>query len=993
MYELKAKKLHFHLLLTIAVLITFFLLSGMVVNADDNSVVEVTYVNGDIVEYETFDDATTDLDGAISIVLLKDVVSTHQVVIPKGTDVTLDLNNHGITRTAGQGIFLVKGKLTLTDSKVKNGEADIIDAIHVGDDHLASFGSDGNAKSNLMLEGGYITGGGGTACGGAVAVDGGTFIMEAGTIFGCKAEGDAIPFDDVNDSAFYPGGGAIYVNSGEFIMNGGELYGNMAATDSEHTVGGAIGMNGGSITIDDAYISTNYCTGYGGGIYIAGNADFHNASHVIYNEAEYGGAIYAALLSNTSLDEAYLFENEAKAGGAIYAAGTFSISGGYIKENKAQYGGAIYTQSLAYGDCTLYLYHGTNILLNTDEEYGAVVITENTELHLGGNVSVRNNVAGSTNSNLCLLGNNYIFFDGEMDRQSGIGLNPVGFDLSSGYGQIITVGWSEYMKDKDPNTIFTLDKDNYKLKTGAMNEVYLLDAGTEYRNVSFITYPGEDVYQDFMIAKSIETMVLPGVGIQGRIHKGWTVDGETKVYEIGEEYTFENDQDITFVAASDEAFMTLYAPLDGKIPEGWTQDGDEGWVAFGGYVCHYGEAGTQSRLITEPLDLTGAKAAVLTFYFMNSNDGEHADTLDVSYRVDGGEWSEPILTIDVPCAGWYYDSDELPGETYTSNVEFGFRATSKEEQTICLFGVAISIPGHYWYFELAESGDEILASCENAPRCDTGGEASIKILAPEMKGYMDGKSPLARLEDLDEFNRLTGFDLTTDYIDYADAAGNELEQAPTKPGTYKASITFDFGMDPVTAFVEYTITASNEWIDGKWYGKDGSQTYEYTAGWEKTEKGWIYVDEAGVFPKNCWRRIDGKWYYFDAEGVMESNCYRKGWYLTKSGAWDGEAAAEGWVKTEDGWNYIAGEALASGWTKIDGKWYYFLENGKAAEGEFVKGYWFKTGSCAWDEGKKATWHRTAKGWWYGYDGWYAKSRSYTIDGKSYKFDAKGYMVE
>ena len=991
------RNLSVRILLAGALLLAFLMVSGMVVKAEgENAVVEVTYVNGDITEYETFDEATTNLDGVVSIVLLKNVESPHQVVIPKGTDITLDLNNCGITRTAGEGIFLVKGKLTLTDSRVINGEAKVVDSICVGADHLAQFGDDASFKPCLIVEGGYITGGGGTACGGAVAVDGGTFIMEAGTIFGCKAEGDKTPFGEMDDPAFYPGGGAVYVNSGEFIMKGGELFGNKADTDSERSAGGAIGMKEGSITIDDAIVSSNYCSGYGGGIYIAGKADIHNNAYVIRNEAECGGAIYAALLSDTSLSEAYLFDNEAVAGGAIYAAGILSITDGNITDNKAQYGGAIYTQSLAEGDCTLYINGETEILQNTDETHGGVVITENTELHLKGRVSIWNNVAGSTNSNLCLLGKNYIFFDGEVKKRYGLGLNPRNVDLSSGYGEIITMGWSEYMKDKDPNTLFTLENGNYKLKTGSRNEVYLLDANTEYRNVSFVEYSGEEPIQDYMIAESVKTMLLPGMEMIGRIHTGWTVDGKDKVYGIGEEYTFESVQDITFAAASEEGYITMYEPLDGKIPATWSQDGDEGWVAIGGYVCHYGEADTQSRLITEPIDLTGAQAAVLMFYYTNSDDGEHADTLDVSYRVDGGEWSEPILTITEPSEGWYYHSVELPEEAFTSKVELGFQATSKEKQTISLFGVLVNIPGHYWEIELAESGDEILASCVNAPHCDSGGKASVSIRAPKMTAYMDGKSPLATLEDLDAFNKLTGLELTEDYIWYSDAEGNELEQAPTGPGTYMANITIGGETDSVTASVEYTITASYEWVDGVWYNKDGTQTYKYTAKWKKTEKGKTYVDEAGRSPKNCWRRIDGKWYYFDKAGCVETNCYRKGWYLSKDGSWDGKEQGSGWVETEKGWKYAGSSKnfLKNTWMMIDGKWYYFHADGTAAENEFVGGYWLRKDSCFWDGGKKSTWHKfNAKTWWYGSDEWYAHGKTYKIDGTEYRFDRNGYWVE
>ena len=62
--------------------------------------------------------------------------------------------------------------------------------------------------------------------------------------------------------------------------------------------------------------------------------------------------------------------------------------------------------------------------------------------------------------------------------------------------------------------------------------------------------------------------------------------------------------------------------------------------------------------------------------------------------------------------------------------------------------------------------------------------------------------------------------------------------------------------------------ASNEWIEGKFISKDGSQTYAYQADWKQTESGgWIYQDTSGYYPKNKTVKIDGKKYKFDANGI------------------------------------------------------------------------------------------------------------------------------
>ena len=55
----------------------------------------------------------------------------------------------------------------------------------------------------------------------------------------------------------------------------------------------------------------------------------------------------------------------------------------------------------------------------------------------------------------------------------------------------------------------------------------------------------------------------------------------------------------------------------------------------------------------------------------------------------------------------------------------------------------------------------------------------------------------------------------------------------------------------------------------------------------------------------------------------------------------------------------------------------------------LQGWWCDK-NCIQSDPVKYSWHKTSKGSWYGVkDGWYAKSKAYTIDGKSYKFNKNG----
>ena len=164
--------------------------------------------------------------------------------------------------------------------------------------------------------------------------------------------------------------------------------------------------------------------------------------------------------------------------------------------------------------------------------------------------------------------------------------------------------------------------------------------------------------------------------------------------------------------------------------------------------------------------------------------------------------------------------------------------------------------------------------------------------------------------------------------------------------------------------------------------------------WKKVSGQWKYQYVDKTFAKSTWEEIGGKWYYFDKNGIMESNAYRGGYYLTKSGAWDGKAVVSGWTKDSDGWWFrlTGGSYLKNTWKKINGKWYYFNKSGYMASNEFVKGYWVRSDGAQTDP-VIYKWHKDSKGWWYGKSGgWYAKSKSYRIDGKTYSFNKAGYCT-
>ena len=142
---------------------------------------------------------------------------------------------------------------------------------------------------------------------------------------------------------------------------------------------------------------------------------------------------------------------------------------------------------------------------------------------------------------------------------------------------------------------------------------------------------------------------------------------------------------------------------------------------------------------------------------------------------------------------------------------------------------------------------------------------------------------------------------------------------------------------------------SEEWVDGLWYNKDGTQTYKYRMAWRHNKKGWWIVDTRGWYPKNQWQKIDGVWYYFKSDGYMAAKEWCNGYWLNKDGSWTYKRKAK-WRKDSVGWWFGNAKWYAKKqWQKIDGKWYYFNAKGYMVTGTQTIGgvtYRFdKSGAC------------------------------------------------
>ena len=209
-------------------------------------------------------------------------------------------------------------------------------------------------KSSGYLYGGSLTGNEGTNGGALYTNSAVTFQMYGGSIYGNTARTSA---------------GGIYLFATPSKLMGGRVYNNNAASsggamllggkattlvenvkfyDNQANGAGAIIVQGSAIMeMKDCQITDNLArTGHGGGLYVSNSSDV-NITNTLFsgNEANNGGAYYAPIKSNGTLNNCLLENNVARAvGGAVYTRGNLNINGSTIRNNIAdKNGGAIAT--------------------------------------------------------------------------------------------------------------------------------------------------------------------------------------------------------------------------------------------------------------------------------------------------------------------------------------------------------------------------------------------------------------------------------------------------------------------------------------------------------------------------------------------------------------------------------------------------------------------------------------------------------------------------
>ncbi|SDM61957.1 pectate lyase-like adhesive domain-containing protein [Romboutsia lituseburensis] len=123
-------------------------------------------------------------------------------------------------------------------------------------------------------------------------------------------------------------------------------------------------------------------------------------------------------------------------------------------------------------------------------------------------------------------------------------------------------------------------------------------------------------------------------------------------------------------------------------------------------------------------------------------------------------------------------------------------------------------------------------------------------------------------------------------------------------------------------------------IYGTWYYFD--EYYRMKTGWQNVYGVWYYLENSGAMATG-WKHVYGAWYYLKNSGAMATgweNVYGVWYYLENSGA-----MATGWKSVNGTWYYLKNSgAMATGWQMISGKWYYLYSSGAMAKNTVIDGW-------------------------------------------------------
>lgn len=424
------------------------------------------------------------------------------------------------------------------------------------------------------VKGGVIGGGNNEFTGGGVYVYGAVFNMEGGNIAGNFAQNGGGIYLGGSSSEFNMTGGNVIYNEafrGGGIANGintgggygtidirsGTVSGNTAAEGGGvalgSTLGNAIKVGGKLILSGTCEISRNKATEAGGGVWLAGEAEFElNGGSVSYNEAPYGGGVYAASRSTGKYGKVNFVSGDisyntatVSGGGVGLEGGILAMTGGSIVNNEAvKEGGGVYS------------------------EYGQ-------EITVSGGI-IGNNEAGENGGGICAHMGGLTLDGGEItDNRAGIYGGGI---YSSARTEIKNGSVSANFAPSGGGGIYKCADTDFRMSGGS---VTLNTVGAEATGSAVYCSESDDFYTDKLILSGGEikaadankdkaiTLCDYGLTVSGGYLDGGiyaTGDGSSTISVTGGYYSEE-----TYIPEPDRGYIAVNtdAGLDADFREGY----------------------------------------------------------------------------------------------------------------------------------------------------------------------------------------------------------------------------------------------------------------------------------------------------------------------------------------------------------------------------------------------------------------------------------------
>ena len=276
-----------------------------------------------------------------------------------------------------------------------------------------------------------------------------------------------------------------------------------------------------------------------------------------------------------------------------------------------------------------------------------------------------------------------------------------------------------------------------------------------------------------------------------------------------------------------ESYSVRYLPFilyegfeSGTMPDGWTRTGSYWQITSGtGYYDHTGAATgnynagcfignyvNSDILITPVMDLGNVASATLSFNFWNTNWYGDIDTLNVYYRVNGGEWQSLYTNYD-ETEGWIPVTINLEG--MAAHYQIGFECKDHNSYGMGIDDVMVTgINTSEW----------TTVTNVSSPHNLTGLTPETQYLWQVQGLDCDGEGSTTEWSEMGIFTTLAGIDLTV--AGYGDSDGGYcLIASPNVDNTDPATINgMTLAGDEAVNYDLYRFDPTNEgseWVNYK----------------------------------------------------------------------------------------------------------------------------------------------------------------------------------